>query len=146
MALLVCRACTFFSLDIARCLSKLVVSIYILNRVFESSISGYPQRIFSIAKLQILFCSVNCEMLAYQQPLNVFWVSKCGRALWGEHRKSSWSWSPKELTASEHCSTRQHRMGGNAAEVTRKPGWRARGTNMREAWGHAAWQEWAVSL
>lgn len=46
-------------LDKARCLSKLVVSIYILTGVFLGSMSGYSQPIVGIAQLQVL--SLNCE-------------------------------------------------------------------------------------
>lgn len=54
-------------LDKARCLSKLVVSIYFLTGVFLGSMSGHSQPIVGIAKLQVLSCSLNCETLAYRQ-------------------------------------------------------------------------------
>lgn len=69
MELLIHRACTLFPpIDIARCLSKLVVSIYILTGVFLGSISGHSQPVVGTAKLPVLSCSVNGETLAYRQP------------------------------------------------------------------------------
>lgn len=92
MELLTHRVCTLlppppYPIDIATCLSKLVVWTYILTGVFLGSISGHSQPVVGIAKPQVVSCSVNCEMLAYRQSC-MFSESKAGRASEGGHRES----------------------------------------------------------
>lgn len=91
-----------FPLDIARCLFKLAVSVYILTRVIHSSYfwTSSANCWYCHASNFVLFCRLwNVKLIT---SLSVFseHPSLTG-PLWGGHKGSWWSQHPKALIAFE---------------------------------------------